>query len=197
MLVLGLCFNSIQQKMRLIFAFILSGVLLGGAGHDPVELNHKKYIKDVRKTFSVSEFHTRELVIPDSIINTWPDLGQFSEIIVSGNEVGYSYTGRVNTQKANGATTGSKEMDALEYFDYFILFDKSLKVLRVTVFNYQALYGQEICAPGWLKQFTGFDGSYKLKVGKNIDAITGATLSSKSIAMDVQRISYVFSRISF
>ncbi len=41
-------------------------------------------------------------------------------------------------------------------------------------------------AKGWLKQFTGYDGSDTLEVGKNVDAISGATISVYGITLDVQ-----------
>lgn len=56
----------------------------------------------------------------------------------------------------------------------------------VKVFNYQATHGQEVSAKGWLKQFIGFDGRKPLTVGKNIDAISGATISAYGITLDVQ-----------
>ena len=73
----------------------------------------------------------------------------------------------------------------VEYFDYFILFDITKTVQIVKVFNYQASRGHEITAKGWLKQFIGHDGSESLQVDKNIDAVSGATISAYAITADV------------
>jgi Na+-translocating ferredoxin:NAD+ oxidoreductase RnfG subunit len=73
-----------------------------------------------------------------------------------------------------------------EYFDYFILFDLQARVISVRVYNYAATHGQEITAKGWLNQFTGFDGKRNLRVGKEIDSISGATISVNGMVADVQ-----------
>ncbi|MCK4920537.1 MAG: FMN-binding protein [Bacteroidales bacterium] len=53
--------------------------------------------------------------------------------------------------------------------------------------NYQATHGQEVTSPGWLKQFVGYDGIKSLVVGREIDAISGATISADAITMNLQR----------
>jgi len=65
----------------------------------------------------------------------------------------------------------------------------------VRVFNYQATHGQEVSAKGWLRQFDGYDGSTVLKVGKDIDAISGATISVYGITRDVQERTRLLARI--
>ena len=56
----------------------------------------------------------------------------------------------------------------------------------VEIFNYQATYGYEITNKRWLKQFIGFGEDELLEVGKNIDAISGATISVHAITYDIQ-----------
>ncbi len=101
---------------------------------------------------------------------------------------GYLHIGRVNTCRAGGCDSPStfNETNASEYFDYFILFDEKLIVNNIRIFNYQASHGHEITARGWLKQFWGFNGRDTLKVGKDIDGISGATVSVYAITTDVQ-----------
>lgn len=48
-------------------------------------------------------------------------------------------------------------------------------------------YGQAITAPGWLRQFNGYSGETTLDAGKNIDGISGATISVKVITGDIQQ----------
>nr|WP_321355828.1 FMN-binding protein [uncultured Draconibacterium sp.] len=104
------------------------------------------------------------------------------------NAYRYIYIGRVNSCRAGGCSAGHESPVTLdsEYFDYYILFDKHKTVQVVKVFNYQATHGYEITAKGWLKQFIGFDGSDSLRVDKNIDAISGATISVYAITADVE-----------
>jgi hypothetical protein len=118
-------------------------------------------------------------------------LGRFYHVENSeiSNEIRYVYVGRVNSCRSGvcygDQGTGPKQTS--EYFDYFILFDVQGVVQLVKVYNYQATHGQEISSPGWLKQFVGYKGENKLDAGKNIDAISGATISVVGIVADIQQ----------
>lgn len=102
--------------------------------------------------------------------------------------VKYAYVGRVKTCRTGGCEIETDPPSNLEseYFDYFILYDPDGQVRSLKIFNYQATHGQEITAKGWLKQFTGYDGKSGLLVGKQIDAVSGATISVNAIASDVE-----------
>jgi Na+-translocating ferredoxin:NAD+ oxidoreductase RnfG subunit len=99
----------------------------------------------------------------------------------------YVYVGRVNTCRAGGCsirqdTAPDKES---EFFDYFILFDSKASIQLVRVYNYQATHGHEVTSKNWLKQFKGYNGTKDLVVNKNVDAISGATISVHAIAIDI------------
>lgn len=98
------------------------------------------------------------------------------------------YIGRVNSCRANGCAAGNTTDpgEDYEFFDYYILFDTKGMVKTVKVFNYQATHGQEITIKGWLKQFIGYLGEEELVVGKDIDAVAGATISVYAITTDVE-----------
>lgn len=49
-----------------------------------------------------------------------------------------------------------------------------------------ATHGHEVSAKGWLKQFIGYNGNESLQVGKNVDAIIGATISVYGITRDIK-----------
>ncbi len=105
----------------------------------------------------------------------------------------YVYIGRVNSCRAGGCSTVSDSTYNLnsEYFDYFMFIDSAFKVMYVKVYNYAATHGQEITAKGWLKQFIGYDGKQPLYVGKDIDAISGATISVYAISSDIQHKTFL------
>ena len=104
------------------------------------------------------------------------------------SQINYMYIGRVNSCRAGGCSISmdSNENFETEYFDYFILFDLECTVQLVRVFNYAATHGHEVSAKGWLKQFSGYNRTDTLEVGKNVDAISGATISVYAIAIDIQ-----------
>ncbi len=99
-----------------------------------------------------------------------------------------AYIGRVNSCRAGGCSNPSLAgtEDESEYFDYFILFDSEKKVKLVRVYNYAATHGQEVAVKKWLDQFTGHGSGQPLRVGKEIDAISGATISVYAIVADIQ-----------
>ncbi len=114
------------------------------------------------------------------------------------NNYRYIYVGRVNSCRAGGCSIPGEMANSAEseYFDYYILFNENKTVEAVKVFNYQATHGQEITARGWLKQFLGYDGSEPLVVDKNIDTISGATISVYAITVDVEMKTEILKKIS-
>ena len=73
-----------------------------------------------------------------------------------------------------------------DYFDYTVYYSKELVVKGLIVTVYRSTHGAAICQRKWLSQFKGYDGE-KLTLGKEIDAISGATFSAESVVQDIQR----------
>ena len=112
----------------------------------------------------------------------------FSIVYKTGfSPIRFVYVGRVNSCRTGGCSANPENSGTgeHEYFDYFILFDSDITVRQVRVYNYQATHGQEITSKGWLKQFEGYDGHKSLQVGKDIDGISGATISVFGITADI------------
>jgi Na+-translocating ferredoxin:NAD+ oxidoreductase RnfG subunit len=128
-------------------------------------------------------------LFPDSLYVTKRINGRYFRVSnAAASACKYVYVGRVNSCRSGGCSISDRRLydgEQQEFFDYIILFDKNKKIQEVKVFNYQSSHGQEITSKGWLKQFAGHDGSRKLEVNKNIDAISGATVSVDAITADV------------
>lgn len=157
-------------------------------GQGEIEYQNRTLKKALSKD-GVSDFsHLSELKVADSLLQKHRIVGKFFEVTANAGKYKYIYTGRVNSCRAGGCSTSGETSDTGngEYFDYFILFDEGKTVQIVKVFNYQATHGYEITARGWLKQFSGHDGSEPLQVNKNVDAISGATISVNAITEDVE-----------
>ncbi len=106
--------------------------------------------------------------------------------------LGYIYGNRVFSCRPGDCMQTSAEENTkfdsnAEFFDYFAILDPDGKLLNIDIYNYQATHGQEVCSRGWLKQFVGFSGSQDLIYGKNIQAISGATISGIAITYDIQK----------
>ena len=153
-----------------------------------IDYQNKRFINSLKKN-GITGFSQLEEISCN--LKEHPEFqGKFFRILNNSkvSEVKYVFVGRVNSCRAGGCSiSGNKLVNAeSEYFDYCIFFDSSKTVKQVEVFNYQATHGYEITAKGWLKQFTGFSGKDSLVVNKDIDSISGATISVYAITSDVQ-----------
>lgn len=173
--------------MKLILASILF-VIFGDASFTEVNINQKRLNKEIENRFQRTGYELRKMEL-SAVTRGDSENGIFWNIESKNETVGFVYTGRVFSCSKNGCTVGQSSMtgENAEFFDYFILFDKSKSVTSVVVYNYEATHGQEITAKGWLKQFAGHNGSRNLIVGKNIDSISGATISVNAITDDITR----------
>ena len=104
---------------------------------------------------------------------------------------GYLHPGdRIHLIKQERDTAGfllsTRAKGRFDYFDYCILFSTSLQVEEVVVTVYRSTHGAAICRKSWLDQFAGYEGG-GLELGKNIDAISGGTLSAASMVSDIRR----------
>ncbi|MCF6240184.1 MAG: FMN-binding protein [Bacteroidales bacterium] len=74
-----------------------------------------------------------------------------------------------------------------EHFDYMLILNKDLSVKKVKILVYDGEYGYEVGSKLWLKQFIGYSGG-ELNYGKDIQALSGATVSAQSITEDIQQM---------
>lgn len=176
------------MKLKIIMVLVVS-LMVNHFLHSQSKINYqnKRLTKHLRRNNIKDISQITELNIAESL-KQFPIQGKFFVIKSEISQYKYIYIGRVNTCREGGCSisndiTGEGNS---EYFDYYILFGKDKTVQAVKVFNYQATHGYEITAKGWLKQFIGYDGSESLKVNKNVDAISGATISVYGISFDVE-----------
>lgn len=123
-----------------------------------------------------------------------PESGRYWQVKVAGVIKAYLYTGRVATVRSAGSQARSASSSS-EYFDYYIVYDPQLVVQQVKILRYQASHGQMISAPSWLKQFRGYKPGQPLEVGRQVDAISGATISVNSITFDIRKNSSILKQL--
>jgi hypothetical protein len=144
--------------------------------------------KELRK-LSAGSVNLKELPL-SAEISGQIDVGKFYKVsdYSTSSPVQYVYVGRVNTCRAGGCNVRNSSINENggEFFDYFILFDSKYAIQLVKIYNYKATHGQEITSKYWLRQFKSFAGDNILKVGKDIDAISGATISVDAIIFDIE-----------
>ena len=126
----------------------------------------KKVDKQIIETFKVEEFTFTEVNLDSEIIKTLPSaFGKDNLFKIEANNsfLGYAYI--------------SKAFGKVDYFDYLVLLDKDLVVLKTKILVYREDYGGEIGSKRWLKQFIGKTQQQQQKYGDNIVGISGATIS--------------------
>ncbi len=72
---------------------------------------------------------------------------------------------------------------------FLIMFNENKEVIHSSIIKYRESYGGEISGKNWLAQFIGMEQDSLYKYGKEIDGITGATLSVKSFTKGISKLS--------
>lgn len=114
------------------------------------------------------------------------DLNQIPEEIKKTLKKDQVYKILDNTEFKGYAYVGfapSKERE----FDYLLIFNPDLTIKTGKILIYRETFGREIDSPRWLKQFEGMSPSSTVTFGENIDGISGATISARSMTYAVQR----------
>jgi hypothetical protein len=111
----------------------------------------------------------------------------------SGNDkLGYLYVGKVYCCRQGGCDSwhppDAGSGVSFEFFEYYMLLSADIKVIQTAVYNYQASYGYEITSEAWLRQFNDYRGSSSLVYNKDIQGISGATISGMAMTYEVEQV---------
>ncbi|GGH45733.1 FMN-binding protein [Mangrovimonas yunxiaonensis] len=137
----------------------------------------KKVTKEVKAAFGVETFQITPKVFPEAETNKLPatfNADTFFEIKKDEALLGYAYM--------------SNAPSKTDTFDYLVLFDANLIIKKTKVLAYREDYGGEIGSKRWLRQFEGKTTSDKLVYKSNIVAISGATISVRSMTAAVNQL---------
>ncbi len=179
--------------MKILFISILS--ILSIIHID--DSNNKKINKIIEKEYKVKNFSLMKFNLPKSIAQHYREEDYFFKINTSNLLIGYAYTGRVYSCRTNNCNLPKSEdaKDESEYFDYLILYSKDLSIKKVSILNYRATYGNEICSKMWLKRFSKGNINKEFKANRDIDIISGATISSKAIINDFNKVNKTLDKL--
>lgn len=72
---------------------------------------------------------------------------------------------------------------------YLIIFNSKLEVVNSSIIKYREPYGGEVSGKKWLDQFKGMKQDFLYQYGKEIDGISGATLSVRSVTKGISKLS--------
>lgn len=153
---------SFKQIIVLIIGFSLLSFGL------PKTLQKKVY-KEITEEFEIDNFNLTNVSIPLDVEKSLPSRfndDNFFKIESNNQFMAYAYISQAASKTA--------------LFDFLVLLDSDLVVIKTKVLIYREEYGGEIGSKRWLKQFIGKSQNDDLKYGENIIAISGATISVRS-----------------
>ena len=130
----------------------------------------KKMKKEIEITFNTKEVKLTSLELNIESLTVY-EKDQFFKIEKNNQLLGYAYLGKAPSKT--------------DEFDYLILIDKNLIIKKSKILIYREDYGGEIGSKRWLKQFIGKTTTDKLQYEKDIIAISGATISARSMTKAV------------
>lgn len=168
------------MKQTLKIASILLGivVLVGFATPE------KKMNVLVSRVWKDRVVELTALSIPNSLK---ADIITMSKITSGGKTIGYAcYTTAFGCRVGGCAAPTNPNVQSYETFDYIVVYDAELNIKKVDIANYGGQYGYEICRPKWLRQFIGKNNGFELN--KNIDGISGATVSAQFLIDDLNAV---------
>lgn len=126
-------------------------------------------LKKIEKTFA--SLWENKSITKEEIKNT--ENLKISKIFADNQLVGYY-----------ALTTANSKAD---FFDYMVVFNPDLTIIAVQVLVYREDYGGEIGSRRWLQQFVGKKKPEEMKFGHDIQNISGATISARSITNGIQK----------
>jgi electron transport complex protein RnfG len=93
----------------------------------------------------------------------------------------------------DGYAITDKELGEHEPIDFAVLFDAQGIVQRVEITAYREAYGDEVRSARFRRQFEGKRASDHIAAGRDIDIVSGASISSRSLADGVKRDTLIVS----
>lgn len=160
--------------LKYIFPFFVLFVNVGLSQNKRIEILIQKEIKN---TFGIESYSNTPIQIEKEVLDELPtkfSAINFFKINKQKEIIGYYYIG-----KAFGKT---------DYFDFMVVFNKELNIVRVKVLVYREERGGEVASTRWLKQFNGQSYRNTVIYQKDIAAISGATISAKSITNQINML---------
>lgn len=167
-------FNTVIMNFKQVIGFCFVFGLLSFSLPKNIQ---KRVDKEIKSYFNIEDYKLINLKIDTKIAEDLPSkIGENNlfKIQDNGSLLGYAYI----------ASAPSKTAE----FDYMVLFDTNWIIIKSKVLIYREEYGGEIGSKRWLKQFDGIKPTDKLVYGDNIMAISGATISVRSMTNAVNDI---------
>lgn len=171
--------------VRVAFALPLLLFLIGSSEGTEPRLS-KKMNQVIAKLWKNKEIKKTAFLIPPNLLPS--ESTEVYKVSNANNELlGFMVLNKAYSCKVGGCSVWSPSANQANYepFYYVIVYSKDLTIKSIKILEYYSEYGYEITSKKWLAQFMYKTGC-NLEYEKNIDGISGATISVKSMIYDVK-----------
>lgn len=137
----------------------------------------KKMDKEVEKVFETANYFMQPISISKALNEQLPTkikADNFFKIKQGNTLLGYAFVDQAPSKTAQ--------------FDYLVIFNPKLEIIHSKVLIYREEYGGEIGSRRWLEQFIGKSGNDRVSHESNIDGISGATISVRSMTNAIDEL---------
>lgn len=162
---------------RKFFLIACLGLMAGSVMAELPDKLNKKLDKIIIKDLKLSDVNMTSVIISDS------DL-EHAEIEIKKDQLFKI----VSADQPHGFLFIEDAMGRFHDFKYCIFINEDLSVKLVRVLEYNEEFGVEITNKRWLKQFIDRSPQNPVTFGKNIDGISGATISGSSITKSINEV---------
>ncbi len=166
---------SIKLTALAIIATSLAALItISSCVNSASTLVNSEAVKNVLPVFPSAVDVTEMQIDQDAQISGRPDITKISRIKGKSGILGYSVESKVLSKSGP--------------FKICVLLDKKLYVKQATVISYPWDRGRDVRKRTFTDQFTGKGPKDPIQLDKDIDAMTGATISSRVMAEGVRDI---------
>ena len=172
----------IINKLISFYLILLGGLLFGGSP-----------IRDAAEKYIISQFDVNVSIYMHTL-----KLDAELEVLVQNKVKQRFYRDELYywTISNNDTTIAYALMDNVlgksMPITFLLILNNEGTILASKVIKYREAYGGEVGNKNWLAQFTNFTDTSQITVGKNIDGISGATISVNSLSKGIQKIAVLF-----
>jgi len=163
-------FDKINSIINLFLLIVVFSVIAGFTIPKKLE---KKVRKQINNTFNITDYTLKNVIISTKTI---------TKVITNTN----FYT--INKDKLIGYAILDKANSKITNFDYLVLLNTKLEIVNIKILIYRESHGGEISSKRWLRQFFGLGINNHAKLQDNIDGISGATISVRSMTTEIDLI---------
>lgn len=180
------------MKYRLLKIFIVTVFIVSALSKEIFPQEIKEVVRDIiTNTFNKDvQYDYEKYIIPDSLKMKVEYIAQqkfFGEFV---------YILKIfNKEIINGVALLDNVYGKEMPITFLVIFDDSGKIILADIVKYREPYGGAVQNKNWTAQFKKKDSNSGYKVGTDIDGITGATISVKSITKGIYKISLLYKEI--